>query len=677
MYNKAVNRICKKKRSNKAMNKRQLEILKLLHNKKEFITFAEIANQSDVSVKTVRNDVGAIKEYLSLQKVGSIETKPHTGIRLIISDDEWRGLDFQTDDTEKEILFFILTHLMKNGSLTAQHLAEQYYMSRTQLEAVLQRAGEWFFENRIFFERKRGRGIFIKCSEFNKRLALLNLYKENISEYSKKISLREPMHALLNAEEYTAMCAALNGFDADILAKAILETEDEFGLILNADSAVNFLFLTSLCVLQIKKGITVEMPKTVSVFNETAFEKEFSLSLAKKIENIYKISICKEELGFIVFALEISEIRQFSSTDARRRFEADNILLCRLTVKAVNLISEITGVDLREDRFFVKQMFLQLKVSIARLKYAVVCKNNLLPQIKTKYPNMMATAWFLGNIFEKELHMEINEHEVGFLALHIGGAIERQLSSVCACIVCDYGIGISQILKEKIIRHIPEIRITSVFSARDIRLIKNESCDFVISATSLDGYRINKDIIRVGNLLDESDIKRLEDYTKKIRLKRKDVFKSIVPSTSLFNEELIFLNVDCADKNELLYMMCSKLESLGYVTESFEKSVTEREKSTSTDIGKGFAIPHGLGKYVNHSATAFASLKTPIEWNENGETVDMVFLVAFDMDESESTKEEIFRFYKSIVSFMEDENECERLRRFTDIKDALKIFKLW
>ena len=63
-------------------------------------------------------------------------------------------------------------------------------------------------------------------------------------------------------------------------------------------------------------------------------------------------------------------------------------------------------------------------------------------------------------------------------------------------------------------RRIPEIKITSVFSGRDIHKIKSEMCDFIISATSLDGYRLNRDIINVGNLLSASDIERLEEQVK-------------------------------------------------------------------------------------------------------------------------------------------------------------------
>ena len=55
----------------------------------------------------------------------------------------------------------------------------------------------------------------------------------------------------------------------------------------------------------------------------------------------------------------------------------------------------------------------------------------------------------------------------------------------------------------------------------------------------------------------------------------------------------------------------------------------------------------------------------------------MVFLLAFDLDEDEKVKEEIVGFYTSIVSFMEDEDECKKLRELTDKDEIIKIFEKW
>ncbi len=662
------------------MNKRQSKILKVLYNINDFMTFAQIAEQMEVSVKTVRNDIALIKDFLAAQSAGRIETKPHVGVRLNITEEQWKSLSGSAageDGEDREISFFIIKSLMKDGTLTAQKLAERYFIGRTRLEKILGGVSEWFFNRHILFERRRGRGISIRYSEFNYRMAMLEFYREFTPELEKLSGAPCPRDLLAADEDYRALCAALYGFNPDKAAKAITETEEKFGLSFNYTSGINLLFLISLCILRNRNGIEPNMPNVLRHPTDGESGKLFADSLANRLEEKYDVRISENERRFIVFCVDISEINSFADDDSRRNFEAANIELCRFTVKAVSLISEIAGIDLREDRFFVKQLFLQFKASISRLRYGIVCNNLLLTRIKTKYPNMMAIAWFMENLFQKELKLEVNEHEVGFFALHIGGAIERQLSQLTACIVCDYGIGISQILKEKITRSIPDIKITSVFSGRDMHMIRNEDCDFVIATTPLDGYRLNHNIVTIGHLLDENDIGILEEHIKRLRSSRRGSVGKIRPRTGLFNTELIFPKVRTADKGSLLKMMCSRMEALGYVTGDFEKSVAEREKTAPTDIGSGFAIPHGLGEYVNHSVAAFASLEHPIEWVENGEPVDIVLLIAFDPDENEEVRQNIMGFYKSVVSFMEDAEACKNLRLQSDREEIIKIFELW
>lgn len=646
------------------MNKRQANLLKTLYNNRGFSTLSELAEKFQVSVKTIRNDITVIREYLENQHSGTVESKPHIGVRAVITEEEWSRLsDNKNDDgDDREIMFFIIRQLMKKSTLTAQRLSEQYYIGRGQLDKILERISEWFSENHILLEIRRSKGISISYSEFNYRMAMLKFFSEFWDMYADIISPRASLYSAMPDEEYTGLCAALNGFDADSVAKILLEVEEKFGLKLNYISNKNLIFLISLSILRYKSGNQIQMPKVSERHTDGLSDKYISDEIVERLNDRLSVNIPDEEKAFIEFAVSISEIQSFNDDEYRHQFEQMNFELCRMTVKTVNIISEIADVNLREDDLFVREMFLQLKSMISRLKYGIVFKNNLLPQIKLKYPNTMAIAWSLENMFEKELEIQINEHDVGFLALYIGGAIGRKFSGIKACIVCDYGIGTSQIIKEKIIRSIPELEITSVFSIRDINLIKKEECDFIISTVSLDGYRLNKKVVTARCLVDSVDLKMIETQLDKIKKQKKKMINNIQPTFELFKRDLIFTKCSLSDKTEILKTICRKLESLGYVTEEFEKSVFDREKSSATDIGKGIAIPHGCPDYVNRSVAVFMSLEKPIKWTENGEYIDLIFLLAFDIGESNDVKETIIKFYKSIVVFMEDSSFCERLK---------------
>ena len=658
------------------MNRRQKDILKELYGREEYVTVSHLAEKMNVSVKTVRNDISALKEEI-VSAGGELETRPHIGVKLTISEEAWKSLNAGNADDERDIFFFIVRQLLRNSDLTASRLAEQYYIGRTQLDKILERVSKWFSDKHILFDVRRGKGIGIRYSEFNYRLAVCDFYTEFSDMYEKLITPRESMYAFMSGQEYTALCALLDGFEADNAAQLIISMEEKFGIAFNYLSDINLLLLVSLCIIRTRKGCT--MSELIVTDFPSVCESDLSMMhfLSGEIEKRFNIILPESEKNFLAFALSVSEIQECTSDEARRKFEETNFDLCRFTVKFVNLASDIVGMDLRKDMFFVRQMMFQLKSMAARLKYGITAKNHLLGQIKEKYPNMMAAAWLLGNIFEKELGLEINENEIAYLALHIGGAIERQMFSLSACIVCDYGIGVSQILREKLVRTIPELDITNVYSVRDIRRIKGEHCDMIVTTTPLDMYRLNKPVAQIGHLLGDRDIETLHRLMKQIRTEKHGQVKRISPKTGLFRSELIFAQIDETDKTRLLKRLCKKLGVLGYVTDGFLDSVLEREKSTSTDIGKGFAIPHGLSEYVNHSAAVFASLKRPIVWSDDGETVDTVFLLAFDLGEDAEVKDEIIGFYKSIVTFMENDSECERLKKLSDNKDIIEILEKW
>lgn len=661
----------------RAMNKRQTEILKILYKNRNYITFSEIASQVSVSVKTVRNDIAAIKETLASAGAGTIESRPHVGIRLVSIKENLEKLSVNDNDSYREIIFFIIRHLFRKNELTAQRLAQQYYLTRAQLEKILEKTSKWFFDNRIVFERKRGKGISIRYSEFNYRAALANFCMEYTDMYSQLTHERDALYSLASNRDYTAVCAALDGFDVSFAAKAISEIEQDFGFSFSCISGAKLLFMLSLGILRTKNGFKIEMPVVAKCVSDGKSDLKIAEAIAEKLKVSMGIDFSEQEISYIAFCVAISEINEFETEKSRHNIEVMNVELCVLTVKTVNLLSEITGIDLRGDRLFVSQMFIQLKACISRLKYGIAYENKLLSQIKSKYPNMMAAAWLLGNVFEKELGLEINEHEAAGIALITGGSAERHTSGVSACIVCDYGIGVSRIIREKLSRALPELRITDMFSRRDMRRIKNAQCDFIITTVPLDGYRLSRGIIEIKHLPDEDDIRLLEEQMRKIRLGKKAGIKEIMPRKNLFNKELIFPLCSVRTKKELLQMMCARLELLGYVTRNFEKSVFEREHTTSTDIGKGFAVPHGLGKYVNRSAAVFASLAEPIEWGPGGETADIVFLLAFDLDDDKEFKNEIIAFYKSIVTFMEDDKKCESLRELSDKEKIMEIFNAW
>ena len=66
--------------------------------------------------------------------------------------------------------------------------------------------------------------------------------------------------------------------------------------------------------------------------------------------------------------------------------------------------------------------------------------------------------------------------------------------------------------------------------------------------------------------------------------------------------------------------------------EIYLDSVLEREKLASTAVGFGVGIPHGKSEVVKTATVVFGRSDKGIKWNEDGETVKLLFLLAIPIE---------------------------------------------
>jgi len=97
----------------------------------------------------------------------------------------------------------------------------------------------------------------------------------------------------------------------------------------------------------------------------------------------------------------------------------------------------------------------------------------------------------------------------------------------------------------------------------------------------------------------------------------------------LIDKNVIILDLVANGKIEVITSLAAsalkadKISSL----EGFIEDVLEREKTYSTGIGEGIAIPHAKSKYVKEAVILFGKLREKIEWDSiDGKPVEAVFL---------------------------------------------------
>ena len=100
-----------------------------------------------------------------------------------------------------------------------------------------------------------------------------------------------------------------------------------------------------------------------------------------------------------------------------------------------------------------------------------------------------------------------------------------------------------------------------------------------------------------------------------------------VDGLDLFTPELVFLDMDCTDRDDFFKKMFAELSERGYVEDTWYKAITEREEHYPTGLMSAtcsVAIPHTEPENVKHAYIAVIKPKHPIEFNFMGGMGDPV-----------------------------------------------------
>lgn len=653
------------------LSKRERKILQILNNQKNYITINMIAEEIHFSPKTVRNDLIEIKEFVLQNQLGEIIAKPKNGVKLITTNEKWDKLQsiLSNDDSmipwgvplEKR-KYEICRILLQKSKVNMAEIERQLYIGRSGAEKALEEAEKWLNGKNIKVCKIRGKGLQVVCTEFSRRLAFLELFFALNKVNRKSAFFRESDPRLLSEFSFY-----LKGFNISDVIRSVDETEKKYGFHLEYNSRQQLFFLIPFVLFHNRADSILD---DQFLLNQSPFNRRIAEDLAARLENKYHTVIPQNEKKYLVFCVSISEIQKFTDSAGCLACENNELEFFDFVKRFIGLISEIMDINLKSDDILELNLFLYLRSAVERLRYGIHLSNPFLPKVKIEYPNIFAIVWAASVLIENDMEVEISENEIGFLTIYMIGAVERANSKVKASVLCNYGAGVSQLLKQKIERFIPNILVSDIVSVQDSEKVRNNDCDFVIASEDFGATFGGKDTVIVDNFIVPYDVKEIEKKILEIqrqkmnRIAKEDAFWHIKLFDSAFVQ---FLNQPC-DKKSLLSGMCAQLEKRGFVSKGFLDSVLDRERVASTGIGKQVAIPHGSTKFIVRPIISVAILKEPILWNDN-EWVDLIFLLALKPDGALHMKSQIMKFYSVLSTVFDDEKSLNYAKSIGNPKE--------
>lgn len=382
----------------------------------------------------------------------------------------------------------------------------------------------------------------------------------------------------------------------------------------------------------------------------------------------YQISFPDEERAYLSYAIASSEIMDFRTDAAGKRNAEEKKELLAFVRVLIHMVGEILQRSLADDKVLEYGLLNYLGALTAALRCGDdTCGCGDCRQMCGFNTDVAVACQSANHLLEEQLGINVTEYEIAVLASHFAGAVERNNITGAIYIVCNYGVGVSRFLCEQIKRAFPHIQVLGELTPRDLSKLRipSRTYDLLITTVDLPGAA-KESVVCIGNSLQNKDIESISKKLVKKRQREKGVEnRENGGDYPLFEEELIFLPARKLEKTALIGELCRRLKDNGCVLEPFEESVLGREKSASTFLAGGVAIPHGLPEYVKVSRIAVALLDTPLVWNAD-ETVQAVFLLALNLKSAPGVKESVVLFYRKLIAIVDEPQWVERLRELED-----------
>lgn len=610
------------------MNKRTVHIVQKLSRTSSPCSLASLARHFEVSERTIRNDIKALNRFLDKQSLGQISFGPKGVIVLPDGFAQVEGL-LPVEDTfaykmsseeRKDLGAAVLINA--TDYMTLGEIAELFSVSRATILNDLDGIKGRITESGLEVVSKPSRGILVRGRESAKRTFLRDFITRKVPIVDQWLAL--PENASMRLDGVTVKKI----MNEQCHAHGITMMDGPFRL------ATNHLCI---CVMRNRRGARLE--ELGGRYHDCAQEDVggFEREVVGLVSQYCLVDMGTDE------ALFFAALGQSLRFQGGTQFSIDDMQVQKLSRMFIRDMSGEIGVDLNGDYDLFEYLSNHLE-SMFTTEPSHFPETPALMEVVNDQPEVLEAVERNVGQLERYAGREITPVEVTYIALHICAALERRKNRGVrprVVVVCDGGIGTSQLLAEELRGHF-EIKVVKVMPAHDVPYIEAYHADLVISTVPLDSCPVDHIVIKLPlkdseySLIHEklasiessirmsaSDLDELSaqglldriepviadrvpkdaDLLNTIRIEVRRYFREaqhledqlVSPYLhQLLPPSHISLDVDCADWRDAIRKSAQPLLDMGYIEERYVESMVHGVEKHGPYIvlAPGFAIPH-------------------------------------------------------------------------------------
>lgn len=628
------------------LDKRLINLFALL-SENEYKTASSLSENLNLSSKTIRTLLKNLDQILR-ESGGYIESKNGYGYKLIINDlvkiNKFKSLNQKKylPETSEERIQYLMEYLLHSKDyVKGEDLCEILFISKKTLASDLKEVERLMKEYNLTIDRKPYYGIKAVGREFDLRLC--------IAEYTeRKINFN-----LTNDEK----------LDAELkeIAELIIESIDHKNYKMSDVAFQNLIVHIHISVKRIQQKSYI--PLELNNLNDLVGKVEIQIAkdCAVRIGKRFQIDFPKSEIEYIAVHLAGKKMLDLFKEGK------DNLVIDQeinsVVKEMVQVVYEAFKFDFRNDLELIMLLGQHLVPLKVRIRFDMKMKNPLLKDIKERFSLAYAMAVQASTVITQHYGKELEDDEIGYIALTLALALERQKTNIVKkniLLVCSSGKGSAQLLayklKEAFSEYIDKIEICDV---RGVHKFDFKDINYVFTTVPISA-KVPVPIQEVQYFLESKDIKVME------KIFHSDKMSSI---SEYYHKSLFMVDIQLKSKEEVLKHICNHIKKHKDIPDNFYEAVLKRERLAKTEFGNLVAMPHTNVALTKETFVCVCILKEPIKWDE--QMVQIVFLISIENRRNKNLQL-FYRITSKLLLNKNYINELIKKKDFQVLQDLLK-----
>jgi len=593
------------------MKPKLVQLVRLLKNTYGPITSNTLADDLNISPRSVKS---YIQEINTINPGTILSSRKGYQVDLEKASDLLSSSESTIPQTSDERVSYIINRVIKSGSVNAFDLSDEMYVSYSTLKSELVKVRRVLARNDLQLVAQNDILIVVGLEKNKRKLLSTILYSESKN----------------NFVDYGRMSEIFQDIDVPYIRTTILDTFETYHYFINDYSLENLILHITITIDRIRNGYDSSEESMSDTSIIRSHEHALAEAIIRKLEKHFEITFSDSETAEFTMLI----ISRASNLDYQTVTQ-DNLKIYigeetyQLALDIIKDFNSYFYIDLSAPEFFVR-FALHIKNVLIRAHSNYFSKNPLTESIKQNCPLIYDCAVNAARLIHERTGIYLNDDEIAYIAFHIGGALEMQSSiqdKISVCIYCPNYYNLNSKLSERISSIFKDRLIVSSI-ATSIASLQKSSSDLIIStlpgdlglstpAVTISPFLTSQEQSAIGHTID--------DLT---RQKKQSLFRDNL--RLLIHDELFEVRDSFDSKEQVIHYLADKLKQLGYVGDTFEEEVLERDGLSSTAFGS-FAIPHAMKMHEKKTAVNILLLRNPMSWDDR--PVQLIMMLCFNRDD--------------------------------------------